>query len=60
LAPEQLAPPVAPAPVERPGIVSRIRDRLHGVSRDDEVQQAPDVAPPPAPPPDALSLLPPA
>jgi hypothetical protein len=67
LPPEQLAPPVAPAPVERPGIVSRIRDRLHGVGRDDEVQQAPEVAPPPAPapepappPPDAPPLLPPA
>jgi hypothetical protein len=56
LPPEQLAPPVAPAPVERPGILSRIRDRLHGVSRDDEVQPAPELAPPP---PDG-PLLPPA
>jgi hypothetical protein len=60
LPPEQLAPPVAP--VERPGIVSRIRDRLHGI-RDDEVQPAPELAPPapePAPPPpDAPPLLPP-
>jgi hypothetical protein len=67
LPPEQLAPPVAPAPVERPGIMSRIRDRLHGVGRDDEVQPAPELAPPPAPalepappPPDAPPLLPPA
>ena len=57
LRPEQLAPPVAPAPVERPGIMSRIRDRLHGVGRDDEVQPAPELAPPP---PDAPPLLPPA
>jgi hypothetical protein len=55
--PEQVAPPVAPAPVERPGIVSRIRDRLHGIGGDDEVQPAPEVAPPP---PDAPPLLPPA
>ena len=65
LPPEQLAPPVAPEPVERPGIISRIRDRLHGIGRDDEVQPAPEVAPPPAPaaelapPPDAPPLLPP-
>jgi hypothetical protein len=57
LPPEQLAPPLAAAPVERPGILSRIRDRLHGVSRDDEVQPAPELAPPP---PDAPPLLPPA
>jgi hypothetical protein len=49
LPPEQQAPPVAPAPVERPGIISRIRDRLHG-GRDDQVQPAPEMAPPPAPP----------
>jgi hypothetical protein len=54
--PEQLAPPVAPAPAERPGILGRIRDRLHGVSRDQEVQPAPEPAPPP---PDAPPLLPP-
>jgi hypothetical protein len=54
LPPDQLAPPVASAPVERPGILSRIMDRLHGV-RDDEVQPAPELAPPP---PDAP--LPPA
>jgi hypothetical protein len=47
LPPAQLPAPVEPAPVERPGIVSRIRDRLHG-GRDDEVQPVPD-APPPAP-----------
>jgi hypothetical protein len=65
LPPEQLAPPVAPAPVERPGIMSRIRDRLRGVGSNDEVQPAPELAPPPAPepgppPPDAPPLLPPA
>jgi hypothetical protein len=64
LPPEQLAPPVAPEPAERPGIISRIRDRLHG-DRDDEVQPAPELAPPPAPEPapapsDAPPLLPPA
>jgi hypothetical protein len=48
LPPEQLAPPVAPAPVERPGIISRIRDRLRG-GTGDAVQPAPAVAPPPAP-----------
>ncbi len=53
LPPEQLAPPVAPAPGERPGIISRIRDRLHG---GDEIQPAPEVAPPPAP---AAELAPP-
>jgi hypothetical protein len=57
LPPEQLAPPVATEPVERPGIVSRIRDRLHGVGRDDEVQPPPEPAPPP---PDSPPLLPPA
>ena len=54
---QQAVPPVAPAPVERPGILSRIRERLHG-----DVQPAPMLAPPasdsaapatdtPAPPP---------
>lgn len=56
LPPEQLAPPVATEPAERPGIMSRIRDRLRG-GRDDEVQPAPEPAPPP---PDAPPLLPPA
>jgi hypothetical protein len=46
--PEQLTPPVAPVPVERPGILSRIRDRLHGGGSNDEVQPAPEPAPPPA------------
>jgi hypothetical protein len=72
LPPEQLAPQVPPAPVERPGIMSRIRDRLRG-GRDDvqpapglELPPAPEAAPPapatePAPPPpDAPPLLPPA
>jgi hypothetical protein len=59
LPPEQLAPPVAPAPVERPGIISRIRDRLHG--GDDEVQPAPQPAPAePAPPSPDVPVLPPA
>ena len=54
---QQAVPPVTPAPVERPGILSRIRERLHG-----DVQPAPMLAPPspdsaapatdtPAPPP---------
>jgi hypothetical protein len=53
LLPEQLTPPVAPAPVERLGIVNRIRDRLHGVDSNDEVQLGPEPAPqaPDAPPP---------
>ena len=66
LPPEQLAPLVPPAPVGRPGIISRIRDRLHGIGGD-EAPPAPEVAPPPtpaaelAPPPsDAPPLLPPA
>jgi len=47
---------------ERPGIISRIRDRLH---RDDEVPPPPDAPPPaepaPVPPPsDAPPVLPPA
>jgi len=62
LPPEQLAPPVAPVPAERSGIISRIRDRLH---RDDEVPPPPDAPPPaePAPVPlssDAPPVLPPA
>jgi hypothetical protein len=63
LPPEQMAPPTPPAPVERPGIISRIRDRLHGGDRGDEVQPAPDVAPPPVPvptPSDTPPALPPA
>ena len=66
LPPEQLAPLMPPAPVERPGIISRILDRLHGVG-EDAVPPAPEVAPPPAPaaelappPSDAPPLLPPA
>ncbi|MBE1548432.1 hypothetical protein GGC64_002456 [Mycobacterium sp. OAS707] len=64
LAPEQLPPPVAPVTTERPGIISRIRDRLH---RDDEGAPAADAPLPaapaeplPAPPPgDAPPVLPP-
>jgi hypothetical protein len=59
LPPEQLAPQVPPAPVERPGIMSRIRDRLHG-GRDDEMQPAPALAPPPAPAPEIAAAPPPA
>jgi hypothetical protein len=64
LPPEQVAQAVAPAPVEHPGIISRIRERLHG-GRDDAMQQpAPEAAPPapaaePAPPPPDAPLLPP-
>ena len=67
LPPDQMPAPVPPAPVERPGIISRIRDRLHGVGSADETQPAPEIAPPPAvdpaappPPPDAPPVLPPA
>jgi hypothetical protein len=62
LPPEQLPPPVAPVPAERPGIISRIRDRLHR----DDVPPPADAPPPapaepaPAPPPDAPPVLPPA
>lgn len=46
--PEQVAPPaVTPQPVERPGILRRIKDRLSGVG-DDEVVPAETL--PPAPP----------
>jgi hypothetical protein len=67
--PEQAVPPIAPAPVERPGILSRIRDRLHGGGSENVVQPAPELASPPpadapppapAPPPDAPPVLPPA
>jgi hypothetical protein len=51
LPPDPLAPQVAPVPEERPGIMSRIRDRLRG-GGDDEVQPAPALAPPPAPAPE--------
>jgi hypothetical protein len=59
--PEQTVPPVAPAPAERPGILSRIRDRLHGISRDDQGQAAPGAVPPPAdvPPPVDVPPAPP-
>ncbi|WP_353323865.1 DUF7159 family protein [Mycobacterium sp.] len=46
--PEQVAPPaLAPEPVERPGILRRIKDRLSGIG-DDEVVPAETL--PPAPP----------
>jgi hypothetical protein len=52
--PDQLPAPVPPAPVERPGIMTRIRDRLHGI-KDDETPPASDAAPPEAPAPDSAS-----
>jgi hypothetical protein len=70
--PEQLPPPVEPVPAEHPGIIGRIRDRLH---RDDAVPPAPEAQPPapaaeavpppaepaPAPPPtDVPPVIPPA
>ena len=73
LPPEQLPPPVAPVPAERPGIMSRIRDRLHRGDEPQPALEAPPApaaevapAPPPAepapapPPPDAPPVLPPA
>jgi hypothetical protein len=56
LPPAQLAPPVAAVPAERPGIMSRIRDRLR---RDDELQPAPALAPPAAPAPELAPAPPP-
>jgi hypothetical protein len=45
--------PADPVPVQRPGILQRIKERLQGVGRDDNVEQAPVPAPPapPLPPP---------
>jgi hypothetical protein len=57
LPPEQVPPAVAPVPAERPGIVSRIRDRLH---RDDEIPPAPEAPLPPAPVAEAAPAPPPA
>jgi hypothetical protein len=64
LPPEQVPPAVEPVPAERPGIMSRIRDRLRG---DEEAPPAAVPAPPapaePAPAPlpaDAPPVLPPA
>ena len=57
--PDPLAPQVAPPPAERPGIMSRIRDRLRG-GREDEVQPAPELAPPPLPAPELAAAPPPA
>jgi hypothetical protein len=62
LPPGQLPPPAEPVPAERPGIISRIRDRLH---RNDATPPPADALPPaepaPAPPPlDAPPVLPPA
>jgi hypothetical protein len=46
-------PPADPVAVQRPGILQRIKERLQGVGRDDNVEQAPVPAPPapPLPPP---------
>lgn len=57
--PEQAVPPVQPVPAERPGILSRIRDRLHG-DRDEVQQPAPELAPPPADAPTPAPAPPPA
>jgi hypothetical protein len=51
-----------PVPQQRPGLLTRIRDRLSNIGRDDDQQQAP---PPPAPlpagvPQDPAALAPPA
>lgn len=59
LPPDPLAPQAAPEPAPRPGIMSRIRDRLRG-DRDDEVQPAPELAPPPPPAPELAAAPPPA
>lgn len=58
--PEQVAPPaLAPEPVERPGILRRIKDRLSGIG-DDEVPPAETLPPaPPAPLTEPPPLLPP-
>jgi hypothetical protein len=56
--PEQVAAPtVPPPPAERPGILQRIKDRLSGVGRNDEV--VPGETLPPAPPVPLTELPPP-
>jgi hypothetical protein len=40
--------PPEPVPVQRPGILHRIKERLQGISGNDGVGQAPVPAPPPA------------
>jgi hypothetical protein len=64
LPPEQVPPAVEPVPAERPGIMSRIRDRLHGGDEAPPAEVPPPPAPAepaPAPPtPDAPPVLPPA
>ncbi|AGB23698.1 hypothetical protein Mycsm_03398 [Mycobacterium sp. JS623] len=57
LPPEQLPPPAAPVPAEHPGIIGRIRDRLH---RGDEVPPPPEAPPAaePAPAPPAEPVQP--
>jgi hypothetical protein len=47
--------PTEPVPVQRPGILHRIKERLHGISGNDGVEQAPA----PAPPPPEVPPLPP-
>jgi hypothetical protein len=51
------APPVAPEPVERPGILRRLKDRLSDIGPDDEVP--PGETLPPAPPVPLTELPPP-
>ncbi len=41
---DQTPAPVEPSPTERPGIMTRIRDRLHGI-HDDATPSGPDAAP---------------
>ena len=71
LPPEQVPPAAAPVPAERPGIMSRIRDRLHGGEEAPPAEPPPppaEAAPPPAPaepapappPTDVPPVLPPA
>jgi hypothetical protein len=56
--PGQIAPPaVAPEPVERPGILRRLKDRLSDIGPDDEVP--PGETLPPAPPAPLTELPPP-
>ena len=61
LPPEQVPPAAAPVPAERPGIMSRIRDRLHGGDEAPPAEPPPppaEAAPPPAPAEPAPALPP--
>ena len=48
---QPVPPPLVQAPPERPGILSRIKDKLSGIGRNDEQQLAPAQVPPPVQPP---------